>query len=271
MRKGRFEYANGGTLFLDEIGDMPMTLQAKLLRVLENQEVFRIGSNEPIKVNVRVLSASNRNLEAAVANGTFRQDLYFRLKVVTVRLPPLRERREDIPLLTAHFIKELNRQHSKRVTGIDEPVRRAMAAYDWPGNVRELRNSIESMLVQDQDGVLGMDDLQEGDRLRGLQVPDNTAAGPAGLVGRPLLEIERYYTERALELTHGNREEAARMLGIGERTLYRNIQDWKLQDKIREALQQADGNTAQAAQSLGLSEQELLRKTRKWGTPSEAE
>jgi two-component system response regulator HydG len=271
LRKGRFEHANAGTLFLDEVADMPLPLQAKLLRVLENQEVFRIGSNEPIKVNVRVLSASNRDLEAAVANGTFRQDLYFRLKVVTVRLPPLRERREDIPLLTAHFIKELNRQHNKRVTGIAEPVRRAMAAYDWPGNVRELRNSIESMLVQDQDGVLGMDDLQEGDRLRGLQVPDHTAAGPAGLVGRPLLEVERYYMERALELTHGNREEAAHMLGIGERTLYRNIQDWKLQDKIREALQQADGNTAKAAQSLGLSEQELLRKTRKWGTPSEAD
>ena len=196
LRKGRFEYATGGTLFLDEVADMPLPLQAKLLRVLENQEVFRIGSNEPIKVNVRVLSASNRDLEAAVADGTFRQDLYFRLKVVTVRLPPLRERREDIPLLAAHFIKEFNRQHNKRVTGITEPVRKAMAAYDWPGNVRELRNTIESMLVQDQDGVLGMDDLQDRDRLRGLQVSDNPATGPASLVGRPLREVERYYLER---------------------------------------------------------------------------
>src|SRR5438874_394867 len=108
LRKGRFEHANGGTLFLDEVADMPLPLQAKLLRVLENQEVFRIGSNEPIKVNVRLLSATNRNLEDAVANGSFRQDLYFRLKVVTVRLPPLRKRREDIPLLSAHFIKEFN-------------------------------------------------------------------------------------------------------------------------------------------------------------------
>jgi two-component system response regulator HydG len=270
LRKGRFEHANGGTLFLDEVADMPLPLQAKLLRVLENQEVFRIGSNEPIKVNVRVLSASNRDLEAAVADGTFRQDLYFRLKVVTVRLPPLRERREDIPLLAAHFIKELNRQHNKRVTGIAEPVRKAMAAYDWPGNVRELRNTLESMLVQDQDGVLGMEDLQEGDRLRGLQVSDNAAAGPAGLVGRPLTEVERYYMERALELTNGNREEAARMLGIGERTLYRIIQDWKLQDKVQDALQQVDGDTAKAAKTLGLSEQALLRKIKKWGTPSPA-
>src|SRR5439155_2034679 len=111
MRKGRFEYANGGTLFLDEVGDMPINLQAKLLRVLENKEVFRIGSNEPIKVNVRVVSASNRDLEAAVAGGAFRQDLYFRLKVATIKLPQLRERREDIPLLAAHFVKEFNQLH----------------------------------------------------------------------------------------------------------------------------------------------------------------
>src|SRR5947209_7116244 len=264
LRKGRFEHANGGTLFLDEVGDMPPALQAKLLRVLENQEVFRIGSNESIRVNVRLLSATNRDLEAAVAGGTFRQDLYFRLKVVTVKLPPLRERREDIPLLAAHCIKEFNRQHNKRVTGIAEPVRKAMAAYDWPGNVRELRNTIESMLVQDHDDVLGMDDLQEGDRLRGLPMSNNTA-GPANLVGRPLGEVERFYMQRALELTNGNREEAARMLQIGERTLYRIIQDWKLQDKIREALEQVNGDTAKAAQTLGLSEQTLLRKIRKMG------
>src|SRR6516165_3332007 len=184
LRKGRFEYAHGGTLFLDEVGDMPPALQAKLLRVLENQEVFRIGSNEAIKVNVRLLSATNRDLEAAVAGGTFRQDLYFRLKVVTVRLPPLRERRDDIPLLAAHFIKEFNRQHNKRVSGIAEPVRRAMAAYEWPGNVRELRNTIESMVVQDQDGVLGMDDLAEGDPLRRLQFTERPATGPGGLIGR---------------------------------------------------------------------------------------
>src|SRR5205085_10391817 len=115
-RKGRFEHANGGTLFLDEVGDMPLTLQAKLLRVLENQEVFRIGSNDPIKVNVRLISATNRDLETAVQSGTFRPDLYFRLKVVTVKLPPLRERREDIPLLAAHFIKEFNERHGKEVS-----------------------------------------------------------------------------------------------------------------------------------------------------------
>src|SRR5205823_2851500 len=160
LRKGRFEHANGGTLFLDEVGDMPVTLQAKLLRVLEDKEVFRIGSNEPIKVNVRLLSATNHDLDAAVAAGKFRSDLYFRLKVVTIKLPPLRERRQDIPLLTARFIKEFDQLHGKRVVGVSEPLRRALAAYDWPGNVRELRNLIESMIVQDHDGTLDLNDIQ---------------------------------------------------------------------------------------------------------------
>jgi two-component system response regulator HydG len=271
LRKGRFEHANGGTIFLDEVGDMPLPLQAKLLRVLENGEVFRIGSNEPIKVNVRLLSATNRDLEVGIANGTFRQDLYYRLKVSTVRLPALRERREDIPLLASHFIKEFNQRHGKHVTALGEPVRRAMAVYDWPGNVRELRNTIESMVVQDQDGVLGMDDLQEGDSLRRLQFPESNATGPANLVGRPLTEVERYYMQQALELTNGNRVEAARMLNIGERTLYRNIQDWKLQDKIKQALSEASGNLAEAAKSLGMKLPALERKIKKWGIGVESE
>jgi two-component system response regulator HydG len=271
MRKGRFEYANGGTLFLDEVGDMPLPLQAKLLRVLDNGEVFRIGSNEPVRVNVRVLSATNRDLESAVANGMFRQDLFFRLKVATLRLPPLRERREDIPLLVVHFIKTLGRQHNKDVTGIAEPVRRAMSIYDWPGNVRELRNTLESMIVQDRDGVLGMDDLQEGDALRRLQSADNHAPSPTNLVGRPLTEVERYYIQRTLEMTEGNREEAARLLGIGERTLYRIIQEWKLQDTIRQALQEAGGNLPEASKRLGMKEQSLERKIKKWGMKVAAE
>jgi two-component system response regulator HydG len=266
LRKGRFEYANGGTLFLDEVGDMPLPLQAKLLRVLENGEVFRIGSNEAIKVNVRLLSATNRDLEAAVAVGTFRQDLYYRLKVVTVRLPPLRERREDIMLLAFHFIKEFNQRHGKHVAEIAEPVRRAMTAYDWPGNVRELRNNIESMVVQDQDGILGLDDLQEGDSLLArLQQAPGAATGSSGLVGRPLSEVERYYSQQALDMAQGNREEAAHMLGIGERTLYRMMQDWKLQDRIKQALDESSGNLAEAAKLLGMDEQSLERRIKKMG------
>src|SRR5262245_28255715 len=138
LRKGRFEHANGGTLFLDEIGDMPLTLQAKLLRVLENGEVFRIGSNESIKVDVRIISATHRDLESAMVEGKFRQDLYFRLKVGLVRLPPLRERRDDLPLLIEHFLKEFNQRHGKQASGISDGLRRALYAYDWPGNVREL-------------------------------------------------------------------------------------------------------------------------------------
>ena len=146
-RTGLVAAAQNGTLFLDEVGDMPMNLQAKLLRVLENNEVFRIGSNEPLKVNVRVVSATHRDLEAAVAEGTFRQDLYFRLNRLKVKLPPLRQRREDIPLLAAHFIKEFNALHGKSVTGISEPVRRAMALHEWPGNVRELENLMTRAMV----------------------------------------------------------------------------------------------------------------------------
>jgi two-component system response regulator HydG len=264
LRKGRFEHANGGTLFLDEVGDMPLSLQSKLLRVLENQEIHRIGSNEPIKVNVRLLSATNRDLEAAVAAGTFRQDLYFRLKVVTLKLPPLRDRKEDLPLLANHFLKEFAQRHGKKVTSIAEPLRRAIHAYDWPGNVRELRNLIESMVVQDTDGVLNLDDLQEGDTLRQLS-PSSKPSGGGDLVGRPLSEIERHYIERTLEMTGGNREEAARKLGIGERTLYRAIQDWKAQDKVREALKDADGDLEKAAAALKMKPQLLQRRMKKWG------
>jgi two-component system response regulator HydG len=234
QRKGIFEYANGGTVFLDEIGDMPYKLQAKLLRVLENREVTRIGSNDPIKVNIRLISATHRDLEAAIANKEFRMDLYQRLKVVTIRLPALRERKEDIALLAAHFLKEYNSIHGKQVTTISEPVRRAMHVYPWPGNVREMRNFIESMVVLDSDGVLGVDDAQDSEVMRTVAPTQTAITAPSGgvnLVGRPLAEVERYCIEQALELTKGNREEAAKMLGIGERTLYRKITEWKQQKK----------------------------------------
>jgi two-component system response regulator HydG len=267
LRKGRFEFANGGTLFLDEVGDMPLSLQAKLLRVLENGEVFRIGSNEAIKVDVRLISATNRDLEADIVAGRFRQDLYYRLKVGTVRLPALRERREDIRLLTDHFIKEFAARHDKPVKGVAERLNSAFAAYDWPGNVRELRNAVESLVVQDFDGVLDIDDLAESEPLRQLADPaaGGRATGADQLVGRPLAEVERFYIERALELTEGNREEAAKRLGIGERTLYRCIQDWKLQDKVRRALADAGDDRAAAAAALGMSPGTLERKVKKWG------
>lgn len=230
-RKGRFEYAHGGTLFLDEVGDMPLSLQAKLLRVLENGEVVRIGANDPVRVDVRLIAATNQNLVQMVEEGKFRRDLYHRLKVGVVRMPALRHHTDDLPVLTDHFVRELSRRYGKPLGHPNDRVRKAFAEYAWPGNIRELKNLLESMAVLDVDGVLGWDDLPEDAgplTVDGSGTPAMTGAD--ALVGRPLAEVERYYTERALERTGGNREEAATLLGIGERTLYRNLQKWKKDD-----------------------------------------
>ena len=234
-RKGRFEHANHGTLFLDEVGDMPLSLQAKLLRVLENGEVTRIGANDPVRVDVRIVAATNKNLEGMVEDGRFRRDLYHRLKVGVLRLPSLRERREDLPLLLNHFTRDLAAKYGKKPLTVAEAVRKAFAAYSWPGNVRELRNVLESMTVLDVDGVLGLDDLPEDSGV----APDPHATlsddggGPDRLVGQPLEDVERYYIERALAMTEGNREAASEMLKIGERTLYRKLQEWKKADEAK--------------------------------------
>ncbi|TWT99625.1 DNA-binding transcriptional response regulator [Botrimarina colliarenosi] len=231
-RIGKFEYADGGTLFLDEVGDMPLPTQIKLLRVLESGEITRVGSNEAKKVDVRILSATNRDLEAAIAAGTFREDLYHRLKVVTVRLPRLMERREDIPLLIEHFLRLHSKRHGKKVKSVSPAARRRLLAYDWPGNVRELKNAIESMVVVDLDGVLDLDDLPE--QFTGGFAGDETAASaPVGgslaeLVGKSMSDIEGIFIAETLKVTGGNREEAATMLGIGERTLYRKIKEYGL-------------------------------------------
>ena len=160
-RKGWFEHANGGTMFLDEVGDIPLSTQVKLLRVLESGEIVRVGTNEPVKVNVRLISATNRDLKEGIGSGGFRQDLYHRLKVVSVHLPPLRSRREDITLLTDYFLKQFTASHGKVVTSISPAARKALMTHPWPGNVRELKNTIESMVVVDYDGILDVDDLTE--------------------------------------------------------------------------------------------------------------
>ncbi len=221
-RKGYFEQANGGTLFLDEVGDIPLSTQVKLLRVLESGEIVKVGTNEPVKVNVRLISATNRDLTEAIPQGKFRQDLYHRIKVVPLRLPPLRSRREDIPLLIEHFLKDFAASHGKPVQGISPAARKALMAYSWPGNVRELKNTIESMVVMDLDGTLDVDDLtEEVQAATGVAI--ESAGGADGLVGRSMEEIEKHYIAETLKLTSGNREEAAKLLGIGERTLYRKI------------------------------------------------
>ncbi len=205
-RMGRFEYAHGGTLFLDEVGDMPMPTQVKLLRVLESGEITRVGENTPIQVNVRILSATNRDLETSIANGAFREDLYHRLKVITIHMPPLSERRDDIIPLVDHFRKLFAKKHHKTIRGLSGEVSRLLVAYDWPGNVRELRNFVETMVVIDMDGLLDVDDLP--DELGGAAESSSpaVAAGPSALIGRPLSEIERWAIEETLQLAGGNRE-----------------------------------------------------------------
>jgi two-component system response regulator HydG len=225
-RKGWFEHANGGTLFLDEVGDIPLGTQVKLLRALESGEIVRVGTNEPIKVNVRLISATNRDLTEAIAAGEFRQDLYHRLKVVSIKLPALRERREDIDLLIDHFLKEFMTSHGKKITVITPTARKALRQHSWPGNVRELKNVIESMVVIDTDGVLDVDDLTEDLQASSTSAPAEPEAVGASLVGKALEEIERHYITQTLKLTGGNREEAARLLGIGERTLYRKLKEY---------------------------------------------
>ncbi len=224
-RVGRFEYADGGTLLLDEVGDMPPSTQVKLLRVLEQSEITRVGSNAPIHVDVRIVAATHRRLEALVKDGTFREDLYFRLKVVTLYIPPLRERREDIPLLADHFLREVAANYDKPLLEISADARRRLAAYDWPGNVRELRNAIEHMAVVTTDAVLGVDDLP--DHIVPGEAPAAPEAAPQ-LVGISLEQAERDLLRNTLASVGGNRVEAARILGIGERTLYRKIKEYGL-------------------------------------------
>jgi two-component system response regulator HydG len=222
-RKGRFEHADGGTLFLDEVGDMPMATQIKLLRVIENREIVRVGSNDPRRVDVRLVSATNQKLDELVKAGRFREDLYFRLKVVRIVLPPLRGRREDIPLLTDHFIRRLAAEHGKPITGITPEAQRLLNAYDWPGNVRELINTLETMVVLATGPTLDVADVPPEIRPAGAE-----PAAPTVRAGIRLDEAEQLLIEQTLRETGGNRVKAAEILGIGERTLYRKIKEYDL-------------------------------------------
>jgi two-component system response regulator HydG len=224
-RPGRFEHADGGTLFLDEVGDMPLAMQAKLLRVLENGEVFRIGSNDPIKVNVRIISATNTDLQERVDNKEFREDLFFRIKGATIHVPPLRRRREDIPLLVDHFLQLANRQHGTNVKSVAADARRVLMAYPWPGNVRQLRNTVENMVVLAAGDKVTLDDLPPEIH----QPPGEIAQQQfSELAGISIEEAEKRLIENTLKMVDGNREKAAGILGIGERTLYRKIKEYGL-------------------------------------------
>ena len=226
-RVGLFEYADHGTLFLDEVGDLASSSQSKLLRVLEEDEVVRVGSNEPIPVDVRVIAATNQDLEAKVKDGSFREDLYYRLNVVRLSLPPLRERQGDIMRLIRHFASEMAEKHGKEVRGLSPAARKFLLRYHWPGNVRELRNAIEHMVVVTLDDVLGEDDLPDYIQ-GGPELPEEESPSLNSLAGLPLEEVEKKHIRRTLDLVDGNRQKAAELLGIGERTLYRKIQKYDL-------------------------------------------
>jgi len=227
-RQGKFEFAEGGTLFLDEVAEMPLQTQVKLLRVLEDREVVPVGSNEPRKVDVRVLAATHRNLMEDIDEGRFRKDLYYRLKVVTVDLPSLCERKQDIPLLADAFRAQAASLHDKYVDGIDREVLVAFSAYDWPGNVRELRNVVESMVVRARGNILTTLDLPP--ELSPSPISDQD--GWQFLAGKHSDEVERNHIRVTLELFQGNRQQAAKAMGISERTLYRKLKDYSLEGEV---------------------------------------
>jgi len=224
-RIGKFQAAHGGTLLIDEVSEMPLPLQSKFLRVIETRRITPIGSVREIEVDVRIIAATNRNLKQAVEEGKFREDLYYRLNVVNIKLPPLRERREDIPLLVRHFIDEIARENNRPVRDITPQALAKLKAYDWPGNVRELRNTLESIIVLSTKEVIDVDDLPE--HIRGVE---EKAAGAADLLsGNMTMEqIEREAIRRALEQCNGSRVKAAKMLGLSVRTLQRKIKRYQL-------------------------------------------
>jgi len=227
-KQGLLEAANGGTLFLDEIGDMPVDLQAKLLRALQEREVKPVGSTERRRIDVRIIAATNRDLDSAIKAGTFRQDLYFRLNVVQIKLPPLRERKSDIPLLVMSFLEKFSTSQQTSRT-ISEDAMRQLIAYDWPGNVRELENAIERAVALGSGPILHAADLPSN-----LQYP-TTERVPERNELLPLEELERRAILRTLRETAGDKLAAARILGIGKTTLYRKLKQYHLEGEGRTA------------------------------------
>jgi len=230
-RKGLFEITDKGTLFLDEIGDMAMNSQAKLLRVIEDGIVIPVGSNKQTVVDVRIISATNQSLTKLIEEKRFRQDLYFRIKGVSISLPALRDRPEDIPEFIDYFLKEAVAEVGSKVAGIADAAQTILSNFDWPGNIRQLRNCIRTMVVMCDRDKLDVQDIPP-DIAQRRQLPplllSQESRGAAGLAGMPLNELEKQAITDTLAKTKGNREKAAKILGIGERTLYRKIKEYNL-------------------------------------------
>jgi DNA-binding NtrC family response regulator len=222
-KRGRFELAHMGTIFLDEIGEINQSVQIKILRVLQEKKFERVGGEETIEVDVRIISATNRDLKAEIAAGRFREDLYYRLNVVNIHIPPLRERKEDIPLLVASFLKEFAQENGKQIEGIDAKARAALYNYTWPGNVRELRNCIESAVVLCKGQYITLEDLP----------PVLRSGADENYVkislGTPLEQAEREIIQANLSYCRGNKSKTAEVLGIGRKTLHRKLKEYGLE------------------------------------------
>jgi two-component system response regulator HydG len=226
-KPGHFELADGGTLFLDEIGDMPFEVQAKLLRVLQDGTFKRLGGINTLRVNVRVVAATNKELSKEVASERFRQDLYYRLNVIAIHLPPLRERLQDIPLLAAHFLQKYARENHKEIVAIQQEAVEHLMGYDWPGNVRELENVIERAVVLAKGSTITQTDLYLEEQQE--KAPLNTNEYFVLPAKSTLAQIEREAIIQALRHTEGNREATARLLNIGPATLYRKFKEYQIQ------------------------------------------
>jgi two-component system response regulator HydG len=216
-RAGLFEYANGGTVFLDEVGETSLPMQAKLLRVIQNREIQRVGSPEVRHVDVRLIAATNRDLRAEVLAGRFREDLFYRLSTIQIRVPSLAERLDDIPLLIQYFLKKYNEAYSKEIKGLTRRVQTVLYQHDWPGNVRELENVISCACLTSVNEFIDVDDLPENL----LKPASQNGRGGESWRPLPLEEVRRQHIRRVLEACEGNRVRAAQMLGIGRTSLYR--------------------------------------------------
>ncbi|MBM7095770.1 sigma-54-dependent Fis family transcriptional regulator [Bacillus sp. H-16] len=217
-KEGKFQLADKGTIFLDEIGDMPFNLQAKLLRVLQDKKVTRLGSNKPEKIDVRVIAATNKSFEEVIQNGEFREDLYFRLNVLQIPLPPLRERKDDLPSLMDHFIRLFNKELGKDIKGFTKEAKKVLLNHDYPGNIREFSNIIESSMVLADGGMIELSDLPPGIK-QGLTIPSEDSGTLEKYVGLTLKELETKFIMATLEHNEGHRKNTAKMLGISERSL----------------------------------------------------